>query len=193
MKKTIEIPIIQCDNCGSKYNLGIKISGITITSLLLSCIKCDEEINILEKSSELYSEQKKRLKPLIKRLTKLIIEAKDHIPKNKEDLSIAIKNPKHPFTASVITALVILLMELSGFGIFLVMAWLLGNLVLTPIGWVLIPIVVAVTFTHRKSLKNKRMKEFGRLIKALEEKLNNNIITKEEYEVKKEELFNQYF
>ena len=59
MKKTIEIPIIQCDNCGSKYNLSIKTSGITITSLLLSCIKCDEEINLLEKSSKLYSEQKK--------------------------------------------------------------------------------------------------------------------------------------
>ena len=180
MEKTTEVPLIRCEKCESVYNLTVITSGIKIKSLFLDCKNCDQQINIIDKTADAYIEQKKKLQPLINRLTQLIIEAKRHIPKNKDDLSEAIQDPKHPFTAAVISALVLLLMELSGFGIFIVMSWILGNLILNPIGWVLIPIVVAITFTHKKSLKNKIMVEFGKLIKDLEEMFNNNEITKNE-------------
>jgi gas vesicle protein len=193
MKKKLNIPLLQCDQCKNEYNLIVETEGIKLNELYLDCKNCDQQINILEKTSDLYNEQKERLKPLLDRLTKLIIEAKDHVPKNQPDLQEAIKNPRHPFTAAVITAIVILLMELSGFGIFMILTWILGNLILNPMGWVIIPSVVAIVFTHRESLKNKKIKEMGKLIKDLEEKLNNNEIDKEEFDKKRDEIFKQYF
>jgi len=193
MKKKLSVPLIQCDQCKNEYNLVVETEGIKLNELYLACKNCDQQINIFEKTSELYKEQKERLKPLLDRLTKLIIEAKDHVPKNQPDLQEAIKNPRHPFTAAVITAIVILLMELSGFGIFMILTWILGNLILNPMGWVIIPSVVAIVFTHRESLKNKKIKEMGRLIKDLEEKLNNNEIDKDEFDRKRDEIFEQYF
>ena len=111
MKKKLSVPLIQCDQCKNEYNLVVETEGIKLNELYLACKNCDQQINIFEKTSELYKEQKERLKPLLDRLTKLIIEAKDHVPKNQPDLQEAIKNPRHPFTAAVITAIVILLME----------------------------------------------------------------------------------
>ena len=193
MEKKFNIPYVKCDSCQNDFNLIVESTRLTLKSLYLKCTSCDHEVNIIEKTSTLYKDQKQKLKPLIDRLTKLILEAREHIPKNKTELDDAIKNPKHPFTATVITAFLILLMELSGFGIFIILTWILGNLILTPVGWFLIPLIVAIAFTHKEKLKNKRMKELGKKIKDLEEKLNNGNIEKDEFYKQRDILFNQYF
>jgi hypothetical protein len=173
MEKKFKLPLIECKECDSDQDLVVNFSGAKLKKLYIKCSKCNEEINLVEKSSVVLKEQKQKLKHLIKRLSKLIIKARVHIPKNKNELLKAIKNPKHPFTAAVIAALALLLMEMSGFGIFVALTWILGNLILAPVGWVLIPIVVVIVFTHRKSIEAQRALLEKNKVKKLRKKVEN--------------------
>ena len=193
MEKTFKLPLVKCDYCKSDFSLIVEWNGFKLGNLFLKCKFCDNDINIYEKSSNLYKSQKQKLKPLIKRLTKLILEAKEHVPKNKDELDDAIKNPSHPFTATVITSIIILLMEMSGFTIFMVVSWILGNLILTPLGWFLIPVIVAIVFTHKEKLKSEKMRKMGEKLKVLDKKLDEKKISKDEFEKERNKLFDIYF
>jgi hypothetical protein len=166
MKKRIPIPGLSCKSCGGNQSLSITTNVIKISELRLICQQCGIEEDILALAGEKYNKSKKEVKRLTKELSKTIIKLRKTLPKNKDDWSTIVTNPKHPFTAALLSGLVILMLELSGFGIFMILTWILGNLILNPVGWVLIPIVVAVVFHYRDSFtKNK--------ISGLKEKLNN--------------------
>ncbi len=62
---------------------------------------------------------------LVTKLSKTIVKLRKTLPKNKDEWSDVIKNPKHPFTAALLSGLVILLLELFGFSIFMALTWLL--------------------------------------------------------------------
>ena len=85
------------------------------------------------------------------------------------------------------------MLELSGFGVFVALTWILGNLILNPVGWVLIPIVVGVVFHYRDLFtKNK--------ISGLKEQLNNlqaqhdaGNLNDDDYDKAKDDLLANHF
>ena len=48
---------------------------------------------------------------------------------DKKELAKVIKDPSHPFTASLLAALLIILMEATGFGIYMALTWILGTFI----------------------------------------------------------------
>ena len=57
-----------------------------------------------------------------------------------------------------ITILVLFVMEMLGFRIFTAVTWILGNLILSPIGWILtiFVVVIVVVIRYRRKEANKK-------------------------------------
>jgi hypothetical protein len=140
-----------------------------------------------------YQAGKRRSQETASQIAKTLLRLKETLPKNKEEWGQVVKNPKHPFTAALLTGFLILLMELSGFGIYVIMAWILGNLVLNPFGWVLIPLTVAIVLTYRSYFKRDRLDKLKKQIKELEIKRDTGEITSEEFENRKNKLLADFF
>ena len=76
---------------------------------------------------------KRSAKAAAKNLSNALIEIKETVPKSREELVTVIRNPGTRFTATLLSGAVLVLMEMSGFGIFIVLAWVLANLILNPL------------------------------------------------------------
>ena len=182
MKKSFDLPGITCEQCQGKLALHIETEGTNISMLKIKCRQCDWEEDVLEKGSGAYEESKKQFKVVIAEITKALLKLKESLPKNTAEWSQVVKNPKHPFTATLLAGLVIVLMELSGFGVFIVIAWILSNLILNPVGWVLVPLIVAIGFTYRRHFKQDRINKVKECIAELDRRKLAGEITQEEYE-----------
>ena len=84
-------------------------------------------------------------------------------------------------------------MELSGFGIYLAIPWIIGNLILNPLGWILIPIIVAIVVHYYNRLKGDKFNELKEALKDLEEKKLKSEISEEEYKKQRDELLAKHF
>lgn len=184
---------LSCEKCAGKLALFIETKGITVSSLKVKCKQCEWEEDILDKGSELYGSAKKKVKDSTGKIAKTLVSLKDTLPKNKEEWKEVIKNPKHPFTAALLAGLLILMMELSGFGIFMAITWILGNLILNPIGWVLIPLIVAIAFKYRSHFKSDKLDKFKERLRELEQKKESGEITDDDFELEKNKLLGEFF
>ncbi len=193
MQKQFILPGISCDECNGELALHIETKRISVSELKIKCTQCGWEQDILKKGSEKYEASKKRLKQISKELSKTIVKLRDTLPKNKEELGEVVTNPKHPFTSALLAGLVILMMELSGFSIFIAVTWILGNLILNPVGWVLIPVVVAIAFVYRNHFNREKLATLKTKLSELEQEREAGNLTEEEFEVAKEELFAGHF
>ncbi len=182
MKSNFDLPGIACEQCKGKLALHIETEGASISTLKIKCKQCDWEEDILEKGNYAYEESKKQLKGAITEITKSLLKLKDSLPKNTDEWSQVVKNPKHPFTATLLTGLIIVLMEFSGFGAFMVTTWILSHLILNPVGWVLIPLIVAIVFSYRRYFKQDRLKKVKECIAELDNRRIAGEITQDEYD-----------
>lgn len=95
---------------------------------------------------------------------------------------------KRPFLVATIAVLVIFLMEMSSFRIFQIISWILGHLILSPIGWIGIPIIVFFVIKHKNSKKKDKINLFNNALNDIEVKFNNGEISKADFDTRKEEL-----
>ena len=193
MKKQLTLPGISCDKCGGELALHVNTKMVKISELKIKCRLCDYEEDILEKGSEKFEGSKKELQRFAKEISKTIVKLGEPLPKDKEELGKIVTNPKHPFTAALLTGLVILMMELSGFGIFMAVTWILGNLILNPVGWVLIPVVVAIAFKFRGHFTRNKLSALKEKLNELEQERDAGILTGEEFEIARDKLLSEYF
>jgi cytochrome c-type biogenesis protein CcmH/NrfG len=82
-------------------------------------------------------------------------------------------------------------MELSGFGIFIALTWILGNLILTPVGWVVIPVVIAIAIAYREKLKKERLERLRHQLDELQRQLDDGDITQEQFEAARDEAIQE--
>lgn len=193
MKKQFLLPGVSCDKCGGDLAVHIEVAMMKISELKIKCQQCDYEEDILEKGSEKIGGSKKELQKITKEIANTIVKMRDTLPKSKEELAEVVKNPKHPFTAALLSGLVILMMELSGFGVFMAATWILSNLILNPVGWVLIPVVIAITFAFRGHFNRNKLSELKEKLQKLEEQRDAGILSEEEFEQAKDKLLSEYF
>jgi uncharacterized membrane protein len=193
MQKQFTLPGVCCEQCGGKLALDIETQRVSIERLKVVCTQCDWEEDILEKGSEKFEGSKEHLRKLSKELAKTLTKLRDTLPKNREEWGQVVGNPRHPFTATLLVGILIILMELSGFTVFLVVTWILGNLILNPVGWILVPLVVAIAFAYRRYFKRGKMKKLKEQLDELERRRDAGELSDEEFEAAKEELFSKYF
>jgi len=193
MDKQFKLYGVSCEKCKGDMRLSIKINKINIESLKAECKSCGWSLDLREKAGKTYVVNKEKAKTISKRVAKSITHLKDTLPRNKEELKQAIKNPRHPFTAALLTGLLLLVMELSGVGVFLALTWILGNLILNPLAWVLIPTVVAIVIAYRNYFKREKVDELRKRLNELEEIHNKGDLSREKYEQEKEQLLSEYF
>jgi uncharacterized membrane protein len=182
MKTNFDLPGTACEQCKGKLALHIETEGASISALKIKCRQCGWDEDVLEKGSSTYEERKKQFNGAITEITKSLLKLKDSLPKNTDEWSQVVRNPKHPFTATLLTGLVIVLMEFSGFGVFMVTTWILSHLILNPVGWVLVPLIVAIGFTYRRYFKQDRLKKVKECIAEFDRRRIAGEITQEEYE-----------
>jgi hypothetical protein len=193
MEKILTLPGVSCNACGGELILCIQTKRVEILELKIKCRQCDYAEDLLERSNEKFEGSKKELQRVAKEISKSIVKLRDTLPKNKEDLAEVVKNPRHPFTAALLSGLVILMLELSGFGVFMAVTWILGNLILNPVGWVLIPVVVAIAFAFRSYFSRNKLKGLKERLAGLEQQRDTGILTIDEYEASRDELLSEYF
>ena len=193
MRHQFDLPGISCEQCKGSLALGIEIIGVNILIQEIKCKQCGWEENIFEKANETYKVGKKRAKEAVDQIVKTLLKLKDTLPKDREEWGQVVTDSRHPFTAFLLTGLVILLMELSGFGIFMVIPWILSHLILNPVGWVLVPLVVAIGFSFRGYFRRDKLEKLKAKLKELEHQRDVGEIAQEEFEIRKNNLFTEFF
>lgn len=197
MNKTFIIPL-SCQDCRTSNKIGqhllVADFGPTgIKRLKVCCTTCQWETDLLEVVSRQTTEAKNKALELGKQLARTLILLKDTLPRDKVALKEAISNPQHPFTAALLAGLVILAMELSGFGVFAFATWVLAHLLLNPVGWVLVPVVVAVALAYRNGFKKESIDELRVSIGELDRRVAEGSISRGEYEVLRDQLLATHF
>ena len=193
MKSHFDLPGVSCEKCKGKLDLHIETKGTSISTLKIKCKQCDWDEDILEKSGEAYEAGKKQFRGAIAEIVKALLKLKESLPKNTDEWAQIVKNPKHPFTATLLVGLALILMEASGFGIFLALTWILSNLILNPVGWVLIPLIVAIGFTYRRFFKQDKLKKLKARLTDVEQRKDAGEISQEDYETEKNKLLQDFF
>jgi uncharacterized membrane protein len=84
-------------------------------------------------------------------------------------------------------------LEMTGFGVFIAVVWILGNLILNPIGWVLIPVVVAIALVHRSRFRTEIREKLKQELDELHQRRETGQLTDEEYKAQRAELIAKYF
>ena len=192
MEKTFPLPGISCDACKAPVVLQLATSGLGISAVKIRCTQCDWESDILEKGGDAYDAGKKRLKDAAKQIAKTMIKLKDSLPRNRDDWKQVIKDPKHPFTAALLALFLLVLMESSGFGVFLLLTWVLGNLVLNPLGWVLVPIIVAIVFHYRRHFTQDRLAALKTKLEELDQRRQREEISQEQYTQERDTILQEH-
>jgi hypothetical protein len=193
MRQQFDLPGISCEQCKGSLALNIETIGVNIFIQKIKCKQCGWEEDIFEKGNETYEAGKKRAKEVANQIVKTLLKLRDTLPKDSAEWGQVVTDPKHPFTAFLLTGLVILLMELSGFGIFMVIPWILSHLILNPVGWVLVPLVVAIGFSFRKYFNRDKLEKLKAKLKKLEHQRDVGEIVQEEFETRKNRLFVEFF
>jgi hypothetical protein len=193
MINQFSLPGIACPKCGGKLALHVATRMVSITELKIRCEQCDYEEDILEKSGEKFEGSKKEVQRIAKEIADSIVKLRDTLPKDRDEWVDVVKNPRHPFTAALLTGFAIFMMELSGFGIFMAVTWILGNLILNPVGWVLVPIVVAIAFYFRGYFNRSQLTNLKQELTDLEQQRDTGILTEAEFEAAREKLLANYF
>lgn len=193
MKQSFKLPGISCERCKDKLEVILETSGISITTLKVVCHQCGWNEDILDRGEHVLEESRKQLQGAAQQITKTLLALKNTLPKNRDEWTEVVTNPAHPFTATLLAALAILLMELSGFSIFIAATWILANLILNPLGWFLIPLVIAIVFSYRTYFQQERLSGLKAQLAELDQRRDKGELSQESYEVARNTLFAHFF
>lgn len=189
-----EIPIASCDEGKGYYEFHYDLSWSGgLKSAKLRCSSGSEEIDLIEKASSLTDEAKRKIKKVTKRIIQSLGDVKESTPKSRDDLMSMANDASHPVTATILSGLVLLASEISGFGVFALLTTILGTVILTPAGWVFIPALVYVIFAYRKKLKGENLVELKNRIQELDTKLEEGDISKSEHNARRDDLIEEHF
>ena len=105
MEKQFRLPGISCEYCNAGLYLIMKTNWLKVDSLILFCRECYSKQDLLEEVGDTLDDTKQKAKQLVEKLSKTLLELKDTLPKDKEQFKDVVKNPKHPFTVTLLTGL----------------------------------------------------------------------------------------
>ena len=163
MKKSFKVPGVDCPDCGGTVRLDIATRRASLAVAKTTCERCGWSLDLMEESRGQVVKAKDKVKRLARSVSSAIVDVRKTLPRDRSEWSTIVRNPRHPFTAAVLTGLVLIALELTGFGVFIALVWILGALILNPLGWVLIPIVVAIALAHRSRFRTEIREKLDRM------------------------------
>lgn len=189
----LKIPIASCDKGKGHYEFHYDLSlRRALKTAKLRCSSGSEEIDLIEKASSLTDEAERKVEEVTKRVIQSLSDVEGNIPKSRDELAAMANDASHPVTATILSGLVLLASEISGFGVFALLTSILGTM-LTPAGWVFIPALVYVIFAHRKKLRDENLVELKDRIQELDAKLEEGKVGKDEYNTRRNDLIEEHF
>lgn len=192
MRKGFRLPVLTCEAPGCTGDLEATVFTST-PYLEIRCLDCGRELDLGQHGLRLARDVEREARRLAKVVARALVEIRDSAPRTTEDLKNAIRDPRHPFTATLIAGIAIVLMEMSGFGIFMALAWILGNLVLNPIGWVLIVPIIAIVVANRRIFERESFERISDDLKELQSRQDAGELTADEAEKLRREVLAQAF
>ena len=190
MHKSFRVPTVSCSACN-----GALVATISTRAPVLEvkCGSCGLPVEFEMMGAHVRDEVQARARILARNVARSLVEVRRTVPKNREELGRVVRNPRHPFTAALLTGVVLILMEMSGFGIFLVVSWILSNLILNPLGWFVIPTVVAIFLAYRRVFARESFERIRGRLTELQERYDRNEISEQEYNGYRERILAEAF
>ena len=193
MRKSFKLPGVDCPDCGAAIRLEITTRRTTLDEARTTCERCGWELDLLEESRGQVGKAKSKVKHLARSVTDAIVDARKTLPRDRNEWSAIVRNPRHPFTVAVLTGLVLIALQLTGFGVLIALIWILASLILNPLGWVLIPIVVAIALAHRSRFRTEIREQLKEELDALYERREAGELNDEEFKAQRAEIIARYF
>jgi uncharacterized membrane protein len=193
MRKSFKLPGVDCPDCGAAIRLAVATRRASLDEARTTCERCGWQLDLMEESRGQVGKAKGKVKRLARSVTDAIVDVRKTLPRDRSEWRTVIRNPRHPFTAAVLTGLVLIALEMTGFGVFIAVVWILGNLILNPIGWVLIPAVVAIALVHRSRFRTEIREKLKQELDALHQRREAGELTDEEFKAQRAELIAKYF
>ncbi len=192
MKKKFRIPILTCESPECTGGLQAAISTNT-PFLEIYCVECSREVNLGQSGAEIARGVEREARRLAKVVARALIEIRDSAPRTTDELKVAVRDPRHPFTAALLAGIFIILMEMSGFGVFMALSWILGNIVLNPLGWVLIVPIITIVVANRRIFERESFERISDELKDLQKRQEAGEVTPNEAEELRREILAQAF
>ncbi|UCF20023.1 MAG: hypothetical protein JSU87_01015 [Gemmatimonadota bacterium] len=193
MKKSFKLPGVECPDCGGSVRLEIATRRAGIEVAEATCERCGWSLDLMEESRGQVGKAKDKVKRLARSVSDAIVDVRKTLPRDRGEWATIVRDPRHPFTAAVLTGLVLIALELTGFGVFIALVWILGALILNPLGWVLIPIVVAIALAHRSRFRTETREKLKDELDALQRRRDAGELSDGEFRVERAEIIARYF
>ena len=159
----------------------------------MECSTGKETIDLLEKADDLTEEAKSKIEDVTERILESLRDLKEDVPTDTDELQSMANDASHPVTAAILSGLVLLASEISGFGVYALITTILGTIVLTPTGWIFIPAIVYVIFAYRNKLKEQNLTNLKSKIKEIDREFEEGDITEEEYREHRNIIIENHF
>ncbi len=193
MRKSFKLPGVDCPDCGAAIRLVVATRRTALEEARTACERCGWNLDLLEESRGQVGKAKGKVKRLARSVTDAIVDARKTLPRDRNEWAAIVGNPRHPFTLAVLTGLVLIALQLTGFGVFIALIWILASLILNPLGWVLIPIVVAIALAHRSRFRTEIREQLKKDLDALYARREAGELTDEEFKALRAEIIGRYF
>ncbi|MGD8867964.1 MAG: hypothetical protein PVI01_10040 [Gemmatimonadales bacterium] len=193
MQKNFKLPGVDCPDCAGALRLQIATRRTTLAEARATCARCGWAIDLIAESRGQVGKAKGKVKRLAKSVTDAIVDARNTLPRDRDEWAAIVRNPRHPFTLAVLTGLVLIALQLTGFGVFIALIWILASLILNPLGWVLIPIVVAIALAHRSRFRTEIREKLKEELDNLYAQREAGELSDEEFKEKRSEIIARYF
>jgi len=193
MRKSFKLPGVDCPDCGGAIRLEIATRRTALDEVRTNCERCGWQLDLLEESRGQVGKAKGKVKRLAKSVADAIVDARNTLPHDRSEWAAIVRNPRHPFTVAVLTGLVLIALQLTGFGVFIALIWILASLILNPLGWVLIPIVVAIALAHRSRFRTEIREQLKQELDALYARREAGELSDEEFKAQRAEIIGRYF
>jgi len=192
------LPITSCGDGNGHYELHYETEtswsgGLRLKEAWLECSTGKETIDLLEKADDLTEEAKSKIEDVTERILESLRDLKEDVPTDTDELQSMANDASHPVTAAILSGLVLLASEISGFGVYALITTILGTIVLTPTGWVFIPAIVYVIFAYRKKLKEQNLINLKSKIEEIDREFEEGDITEEEYRERRNIVIENHF
>ena len=193
MKKSFKLPGVDCPDCGAAIRLEIATQRTTLDEARTTCERCGWGLDLLEESRGQVGKAKSKVKRLARSVTDAIVDARKTLPRDRSEWSSIVRNPRHPFTVAVLTGLVLIALQLTGFGVLVALIWILASLILNPLGWVLSPIVVAIALAHRSRFRTEIREQLKAELDTLSARREAGELSEDEFKAQRADIIAKYF
>lgn len=187
------IPGTSCTEGSGHYELHYETEtswsgGLDLSEAWLECSDGDESIDLVGEAAELTDEQKEEIKEGTNALVSDLGDIDAEVPTDTDELESIANDAGHPVTATILGALVPLVAEVSGVGLYGMVTTILRTIIYSPSAWTYLPAIVYVIFMQGQNLVGADLQSVSSDIEELETELDEGNIGQDEYEQQKQDV-----